>query len=109
MVPSHPSAIEWSDLVFPPPPPGPMPPAQAARVRAAFSYIPAWTESLRWCPWVLEALVDSLLIRPVHVDFDFIGLLRMVIAQDNSCRYCYGTSRMFLKLLGYSEGFIRAL
>jgi alkylhydroperoxidase family enzyme len=109
VVPKHPTVIEWDDPVFPPPPPGPMPPELAILVRSMFSYVPAWTESLRWCPWVLEMMAFGVLVHPVHMDSHFIALLRLVIAQDNSCRYCYGTSRMYLQILGYSEDFIRTL
>lgn len=109
VVPHHPSAIEWDEPVFPPPPPGSMPPGLAALVRSAFAYVPPWTESLRWCPWVLEMSLNGILIRPVHLDGNFIALLRLVVSQDNSCRYCYGNSRTFLRILGYSEDFIRTL
>lgn len=108
-VPNHPSAIEWDDPVFPPPPPGPMPPALTNLVRSVFVYVPAWTESLRWCPWVLEMVISGIVAPPVHLDVHFVALLRLVISQDNSCRYCYGTSRMYLQILGYSEDFIRTL
>ncbi len=30
----------------------------------------------------------------------------LVSAQENSCRYCYGTNRAFMRILGYSEAFI---
>lgn len=109
MVPRHPSDIDWDDPVLPPPPPGPMPAELARQVRATFFYIPPWTESLRWSPWVLQAVIDSVRVRPVHLDAHAVALLRLVVAQDNSCRYCYGTARLFLRLLGYSEGFVRAL
>ena len=33
-----------------------------------------------------------------------IGML--VTSQENSCRYCYGANRAFMKVLGYSESFI---
>jgi alkylhydroperoxidase family enzyme len=31
----------------------------------------------------------------------------MVTAQENSCRYCYGANRAYMKVLGYSESFIQ--
>ena len=33
-------------------------------------------------------------------------MVAMVVAQENSCRYCYGLNRALLKILGYSEAFI---
>ena len=34
------------------------------------------------------------------------SMVAMVVAQENSCRYCYGLNRALLKILGYSEAFI---
>jgi alkylhydroperoxidase family enzyme len=31
----------------------------------------------------------------------------MVTAQENACRYCYGTNRAYMKVLGFSESFIQ--
>jgi alkylhydroperoxidase family enzyme len=36
-------------------------------------------------------------------------MVSMVVAQENSCRYCYGINRSILKIVGYSEAFIDAL
>src|SRR6185436_12745163 len=33
----------------------------------------------------------------------------LVTAQENSCRYCYGANRAYMKILGYSEAFIRRI
>jgi alkylhydroperoxidase family enzyme len=33
-------------------------------------------------------------------------MVAMVVAQENSCRYCYGLNRAVLKIVGYSETFI---
>ncbi|HEY8379252.1 MAG TPA: hypothetical protein VIK91_22315 [Nannocystis sp.] len=109
MPPHHPSEIDWGEMVLPPPPPRPIPPELAAQVRAAFSTVPSWTYSLLWCPWVLEAMLAGILVPLDYIDPNLVGLVRLVIAQDNSCRYCYGTARAFLRILGYSEEFVRVL
>lgn len=36
-------------------------------------------------------------------------LISLVVAMDNSCRYCYGAFRSILKIMGYSERLIRKL
>lgn len=107
--PHHPSEIDWGEMVLPSPPSQPMPPELATQVRLTFGAIPPWTESLMWCPWVLEAMLAGILVPLTHIDPNLMGLMRLVIAQDNSCRYCYGTARAFLRILGYSEDFIRVL
>lgn len=109
MLPRHPTEIEWSDSLLPPPSPSPLTPAVVARVRSLFGPIPPWIPSLQWCPWVVETIVDACAIRPVHFDFDLVALLHLVIAQENSCRYCYGTARVMLQILGFSEDAVRSL
>ena len=36
-------------------------------------------------------------------------IVAMVVAQENSCRYCYGINRAVLKIVGYSEAFIEGV
>jgi AhpD family alkylhydroperoxidase len=39
----------------------------------------------------------------VHLDLPLAELVAMAVSQQNSCRYCYGTQRALLKILGRSE------
>jgi alkylhydroperoxidase family enzyme len=109
MLARHPTEIEWSESLLPPPAPEPMAPAVEARARSLFGPIPAWVHSLQWCPWLVEALLDAIAVRLVHIDFNLVAQLRLVVAQENSCRYCYGTARLMLRTLGFSAKFVRAL
>jgi len=56
--------------------------------------------------WLREACVGLVTYRPVEVPQRLFHIGAMVTAQENSCRYCYGANRAFLKVLGYSEAFI---
>jgi alkylhydroperoxidase family enzyme len=38
-----------------------------------------------------------------HAPELLVELTQLVVSQENSCRYCYGEQRAYLKLLGYSE------
>jgi AhpD family alkylhydroperoxidase len=39
----------------------------------------------------------------VHIDPDIIDQAALVVSQDNSCRFCFGMQRAFLRVLGVSE------
>lgn len=109
MLAREPIEIEWSESLVPPPPPSPMTPVLTARAQSVFGVVPAWVEALHWCPWVVEAMLDGITVRLVHIDLDLVSQLRLVVAQENSCRYCYGTARLMLRTLGFSREFVRAL
>lgn len=109
MPPRSLNEIEWSESLLPPPPPEPLPADSVARAEGIWGFVPDWLPSLHWCPWMVEATLDGIAVRPAHIEPDLVALLRLVVAQDNSCRFCYGSSRQFLRLLGYSEAFVRRL
>ena len=39
----------------------------------------------------------------VHIDPHLVDQVGLVVAQDNSCRFCFGVQRAFLRVLGMSE------
>ena len=41
--------------------------------------------------------------RGAHVPLALWDLIGMIVSRDNSCRYCYGATRMMLKILGYGD------
>jgi hypothetical protein len=57
-------------------------------------------------PWVREACLGVTIARPSVVTDRMFHIGAMVTSQENSCRYCYGANRAYLKILGYSEAFI---
>jgi len=56
--------------------------------------------------WLREACVALSCYRPSHISQRLFNIGSLVTAQENSCRYCYGANRAFMKILGYSESFI---
>jgi alkylhydroperoxidase family enzyme len=109
MLAREPIEIEWMHSLLPPPPPSPMTPALVARAQSVFGPVPAWVDTLHWCPWVIEAMLDGIAVRLVHIDLDLVAQMRLVVAQENSCRYCYGTARLMLCTLGFSRESVRSL
>lgn len=57
-------------------------------------------------PWVREVCVSMTSYRPVAMPQRLFNIGSLVTAQENSCRYCYGANRAYMKILGYSESFI---
>ena len=95
------TSIEWVD----PPvlPPGPAPPPEiATQLKKKFGYVPECAHRLSHCDWVLQSYAAS---DPAlaFISYDLADLIFLVVSQDNSCRHCYGASRAFLRMMGYSE------
>lgn len=57
-------------------------------------------------PWLREACLGLTTYRPIAIPDRLFHIGALVTAQENSCRYCYGANRAYLKILGYSEAFI---
>lgn len=55
--------------------------------------------------WIGDAIVrvSVQLMTFVHVDPDLVDQAGLVVAQDNSCRFCFGVQRTFLRVLGMPE------
>ncbi|MGH8797865.1 MAG: carboxymuconolactone decarboxylase family protein, partial [Caldimonas sp.] len=59
--------------------------------------------------WLREAAYATTSYLPVALPERLYRIGNMVTAQENSCRYCYGANRAFMRVLGYSESFIQQL
>lgn len=56
-------------------------------------------------PW-LEGMIINFSVegqRQVAIDSDLAELVAMVVSQDNSCRFCFAATRMYLRLLGMPQ------
>jgi AhpD family alkylhydroperoxidase len=56
-------------------------------------------------PWMADAMlrISVQVTTVVQVDADLIDQAGLVVSQDNSCRFCFGVQRAFLRVLGMSE------
>ena len=57
-------------------------------------------------PWLREACLQVTTYRPSQISPRLTNIGMLVISQENSCRYCYGANRAYMKILGYPESFI---
>lgn len=60
-------------------------------------------------PWLREAALGLTTYHPVAMPQRLFHISALVTAQENACRYCYGSNRAYMKMLGYSEDFIRRI
>ncbi len=63
------------------------------------------------CPWLADAMVrfSVQVTTHVYIDADLADQVGLVVSQDNSCRFCFGMQRAFLRVLGMSEARIARL
>ena len=97
------SEIQWSDPV--------LPVARDAKWEAELKRRGAQVleVDLRIAPsrWLREAGYQATNYVPNALPERLHRIGSMVTAQENSCRYCYGANRAYMKVLGYSESFIQ--
>ena len=98
--------IEWCDVPLLPPIPDPK---WEEEFLKRFGRPTTFTRYLTPVRWMLIA--DEILESRVtpNLSQDLENLISLVVAMDNSCRYCYGAFRSVLKIMGYSERVIRKL
>lgn len=60
-------------------------------------------------PWLREASLGVTTYRPGEMPPHLFNIGLLVTSQENSCRYCYGARRAYMKILGYSESFINRI
>ena len=66
---------------------------------------------LEGCSWLGDAVVrlSVELNTRVFLEPDLADQVGLVVSQDNSCRYCFGAQRAFLRILGMKEARIARL
>jgi len=96
------SEIQWSEPIVP----AVSDPAWEAEVKRRMGTVAEIYRRIAPLPWLREASLRLECYRPVYLSARLANIGAMVTAQENSCRYCYGATRAFLKILGYRESFI---
>jgi AhpD family alkylhydroperoxidase len=60
-------------------------------------------------PWLGRATIDLAATALVYLDRELADLIALVVSRDSSCRFCYATTRLLLRIMGVPEDRIRAL
>lgn len=97
--------IKWSDPILPDRPD----PAWEAEVKRRGGRVTQVDRRISPSPWVREAGFSIVNYRPSAMPERLYRICALVTAQENSCRYCYGANRAYMKILGYPESFISRL
>jgi AhpD family alkylhydroperoxidase len=89
----------------------PLPDELRRAARRTFGFVPEYLDYFSACPWVVRATMTLEIphMRLLHTRLDLAEMIALVVSQDNSCRYCYATHRMFLKIAGFREDDIQRL
>lgn len=98
--------IDWCDAPLLPPIPDP---DWEMEFEQRFGRTTLMTRYLTPVRWMLIA--DEILESRVtpNLSLELQNLISLVVAMDNSCRYCYGAFRSLLKIMGYPENVVRKL
>lgn len=81
-------------------------PAWEATVKAALGGVPRCALFVAPSNWVRGALVDCLLCPVESLSAAEVELAGLLTSQENACRYCYGSARVRMKMLGFSDEMI---
>lgn len=97
--------IEWSEPILPSVPD----PAWEAEMKRRGGRVSEIDRRVAPNAWVREACLTITTTGPFALPQRLFNVGIMVTAQENSCRYCYGANRAYMKILGYSESFISGI
>jgi AhpD family alkylhydroperoxidase len=80
-------------------------------VKDAIGFSMPATRYFNTCPWVVRSFIA---LHPyrfglVYTSLPLSELIALVVSQDNSCRYCYATTRTSMRLMGMSKKRIEEL
>ncbi|HYM33082.1 MAG TPA: hypothetical protein VEU47_17410 [Candidatus Cybelea sp.] len=94
--------IQWGEPIIPPAPD----PAWEVEIKRRGGRVAEVDRRVAPNAWVREACLGITIYQPMEISQRLYTIGAMVTAQENSCRYCYGANRAYLKILGYSESLI---
>ncbi|MEO8855506.1 MAG: hypothetical protein ABI343_00820 [Burkholderiaceae bacterium] len=94
--------IEWSAQILQPV----ADPAWEAEIKRRGGRVSEVDRRVSPSAWLREACLRVTTYRPERISQRLANIGALVTAQENSCRYCYGANRAYMKVLGYSESFI---
>jgi alkylhydroperoxidase family enzyme len=94
--------IRWGESILPPV----ADPAWEAEIKRRGGRVSEVDRRVAPNVWLREACLGLTTYRAHEIPNRLFNIGALVTAQENSCRYCYGASRAYLKILGYPESFI---
>ena len=96
------SEIEWSEPIVP----RAQDPGWEAEIKRRGGRVFEIDRRVAPSVWLRETCFAVTAFRASTLPERLLNIGAMVTSQENSCRYCYGANRAYLKILGYSESFL---
>jgi uncharacterized peroxidase-related enzyme len=81
-------------------------PAWEEEVRSVMGMMPGSLRRAASSPWVRRAYFDLVRSPMSAISVAEMELGGMVTSQENACRYCYGSARFRMKMIGFSDEMI---
>jgi len=101
------AAMPWGDCLVPP---GTAAPDLVAEIRRTHGgRVPGWAARFAPVPWLVRTMCEMTSFPFAHLSVRDNSLVALVVSRDNSCRFCYGTQRALMRILGYELDAIERL
>jgi alkylhydroperoxidase family enzyme len=101
------AAIPWGDCLVPP---GTAAPDLIAEIRRTHGgLVPEWAARFAPVPWLVRTMSEMTSLPFTHLSLHDTSLIALVVSRDNSCRFCYGTQRALMRILGHEVDAIERL
>ena len=97
--------IEWSEPLLPPD----IDPAWEAELKRRGGNGSEVDRRIAPSVWIREACLGINTGKASEIPAHLFNVAALVTSQENACRYCYGANRAYLKMLGYSDAYIRRI
>src|SRR5262245_13133196 len=92
--------LQWSEPLSP----ETHDPAWDAEVRGIMGgYLPGSLTRVASSGWVRRAYLDCVRMPVASLNRSEVELVGLVTSQENACRYCYGSARVRMKMIGFTD------
>src|SRR5215831_4165102 len=92
-------SVEWEVCLIPPHRDA----AVERDLKQEFKSVPAGVVNyLSGAPWLARALLSLKDVARRYVSDELNDLIGLMVAEDNSCRFCYAMQRAMMRLQGFS-------
>jgi uncharacterized peroxidase-related enzyme len=81
-------------------------PTWEEQVRSIMHVVPTSFRRMASSTWVRQAYLDFVRTPPDTLSTAEMELAGLVTSQENACRYCYGSARVRMKMIGFSDDMI---
>lgn len=97
--------LQWSDPLFP----AVSDPQWEKKVQSELGLLPEMFTMLAPNEWLRYTVLMWPRYIPKEFSMRLADICMLVCAQENGCRYCYGLSKAYMRIHGYSNRMIRAI